>query len=239
MLWAALSGALLTGVLPPAGVAHAGDTTRALEVVARGTVARAKGDLLTACAFFSEGVRLQPNWAAARFELGRCQRLLGDPDGTAQAHMAYAVQTMPNRPALRLELARLALDLGALDLAASTRRDAAETPPKGEAPRALEAWAMSGPLKAPETLVNLRWLAVRRPLDLAAWRRLAAVAEAQGALSEAEAAWWVIVDRSANPRAALAGLGRFARRHARSGTAATVLQRLRASGSKKETKTDP
>ncbi len=163
----------------------------------------------------------------ARLELGRCLRVLGDPSGDAAEHLRVAAQYMPDRAAVPMEQAQLAQDAGDAAAARAHWEAAARLTPADV--RVIGALALSPPPAegAAATLARLRQLVARSPVNLAAWRRLAEVAEAAGALDEAEAALRAVLERSANRRAAAAALGRFGTRH---GRAAAVEAATRALG---------
>ena len=200
------AAAALSMATPPARAVPERTATAALKAVARGALARRAGDLLGACAAFREAMRLTPTWAAANFEFGRCLRLLGDPWQTADDHLRQAVRTLPDRPVLRLELAKQARDRGDLSSALATYRKVAALVPRDV--DAAEGVAMLGP-PSDETAKRLERLIAHQPLNLGVWRRLAEVYEKLGRLAEAEAALEIIVKRSVNRGASAAALGRF------------------------------
>ncbi|MGM0574564.1 MAG: tetratricopeptide repeat protein [Myxococcota bacterium] len=207
-------------VLAPTGVGAADEepdaATRALEQVGQGAVDLRKGRLLDACAHFRRAVDLTPTWAMAHFELGRCLRLVGDPAGEARAHLEEAVERLPDRPLLWIELARLEEDQGHREAALEAWREALGlSPADARVGDALARLAPAG--EGAPTLERLRRKTRRSPSDAAAWRRLAEVAESMGALDEAEEALEHLLELAADPRSAAAALGRFGLRHDRPG----------------------
>ncbi len=182
---------------------------------------RQRGAIPEACAAFRQAVALTPSWGVAHFELGRCLRLLGDPQGQAAAELAEGARRggAVHPGVLALERGRLAEDRGDRAAAWEAYREAAASNPADM--RAVVAAARTAPASA-GALDRLRALVARQPSNLAAWTRIASLAEAAGRLDEAEAALRVVLARSAFPARAAAALGRFGLRHGRAGAIAAA-----------------
>lgn len=206
------------------GSAVPGDdrATRALVAVGDGALALRSGRLVAACDAFERAVRLTPTWAMARLEYARCLRLLGDPRGEAPAHLEAALTALADRAAPYLEQAHREEDAGRMTEAFAAYRQA-ESLSRGE-PEAEAGLVRCAPTSAGlSTLERVRRASRGSPALLAAWRRVAEVAEAVGSLDEAELALRYLVDHSASPKRAASDLAAFSQRTGRS----TAMQRAR------------
>lgn len=190
------------------------NATRALRSVGQGAVHLRDGEIFLACYRFREAVDHSPTWPMARFELGRCLRLVGDPHKEAQKHLRVAIRDQPRRSAFHLAMARLTEDQGdhlaaRLSYEAASRADAkARGVQQGLARQALEADGQVG-------LERLRRLVAREPHDRAARYLHSRIAESLGALDEAETSLRWLLDRSLDRCAASAALHAFGERQGR------------------------
>lgn len=204
-------GPALAGA-PDPGAPNA--ATRAYRKAQEGTILRHQGQLIDACEAFRDAVALTPSWGVAHFELGRCLRLLGDPHGRAADELAEGARRggAVHPGVLALERGRLAEDRGDKATAWDAYRAAVTSNPADM--RAVVAAARTAPA-GEGALARLRALVRRQPTNLAAWARVAALAEAAGRLDEAEAALRLVLERSAFPARAAAALGQFGLRQRR------------------------
>ncbi len=188
--------------------------TRALAEVGEGALALRSGRLVAACESFGRAVHLTPTWAMARLEYARCLRLLGDPRGEAPAHLEVVLAALADRAAPFVERAHYEEDAGRMTEAFAAYRQAeslSRGDPETEAGLARCAATSAGLT----TLERVRRASRGSPALLAAWWRVAEVAEAVGFLDEAELALRYLVDHSTAPKRAAAALAAFARRTAR------------------------
>ena len=130
-LWAALLGA---GSSHDVGVRGEDAATRAMRHVSEGSQLRRSGQLFDACRHFRFAVGLTPTCPMARYELGRCLRLIGDPLGDAQGHLQSAHEGLPMRMGPLMELGRLAEDRQDTKGARTWYQAAVEVDPKSQEP---------------------------------------------------------------------------------------------------------
>lgn len=179
-----------------------------------GALALRSGRLVEACEAFERAVAMTPTWAMAQLELARCLRLIGDPRGDAGQHLATALAALQDRPAPFLERGHRAEDAGDLEEACASYGEALSLDP-GSA-EAQAGLVRCVPIAAGlSTLERVRRASRGSPALLAAWWRVAEVAEALGFLDEADAALRYLIDHSAAPKRAAAALAAFAARHSR------------------------
>jgi tetratricopeptide (TPR) repeat protein len=172
-----------------------------------------KGRIADACQAFRVAVDALPVWGLARFELGQCLRLLGEPTDSGVDALAEieAAERDLQRPALYVEKGRLLEDRGRpVDAFAAYVRAIDMMPAEI---RAWEGAARTAAVAAParERHYLEGWLA-RQAHDPAAWERLARLHEREGRLADAERAWLEVAQRSADRRRGAAALGLFAAR---------------------------
>jgi len=190
------------------------NATRALRSVGQGAVHLRDAEIFLACYRFREAVDHSPTWPMARFELGRCLRLVGDPHNEAQKHLMVAIRDQPRRSTFHLAMARLNEDHGDHQGARGSYETASRADGKasgvegGLARHALESDGQAG-------LQRLRRLIAREPHDRAARYLHARIAESLGALDEAEASLRWLLDRSRDRCAASAALHAFGERQRR------------------------
>lgn len=180
----------------------------------QGALALRDGDLDLACRRFGNAVALTPTWAMARYELGRCLRLVGDPDGDAEEHLRIAADGLPDRGVVRLEMAKLLEDQGRPKEARKWYREALVLSPADVRADAGAA-RIFPPKAADKALPALRRVQRRLPGELAWWSRLAEAAEGAGLLDEAEEALRRLLEASADRGRAAARLALFGRRTGR------------------------
>jgi AraC-like DNA-binding protein len=188
--------------------------TRALAEVGEGALALRSGRLLAACDAFGRAVKLTPTWAMARLEYARCLRLVGDPRGEAPAHLEVALAALADRAAPFVERAHQEEDAGRMLEAFGAYRQAeilARNDPEAEAGLVRCSATTAGIT----TLERVRRASRGSPALLAAWWRVAEVAEAVGFLDEAELALRYLVDHGASPKRAAAALAAFSQRTSR------------------------
>ncbi|MEZ4266799.1 MAG: hypothetical protein R3F39_10505 [Myxococcota bacterium] len=219
----ALRGATLGSLLcltlaaPMAALGSAPDddrATRALAAVGEGALALRSGRLIEACDAFERAVRFTPTWAMARLEYARCLRLLGDPRGEAPAHLQAAIAALSDRPSPYVETGHQEEDAGrSAEACEAYRRAETLSPNDPEIEAGIVRCAATQAGLA--TLERVRRASRGSPALLAAWSRVAEVAEAVRFLDEAELALRYLVDHSASPKRAAAALAEFSRRHSR------------------------
>ena len=192
-IWATLLG---VGDSPDlgsrAGAGLEDSATRAMRHVSEGTKLRRAGDLLDACRHFRFAVGLTPTWPMARYELGRCLRLIGDPLGDAGAHLEVARQGLPERIGAPMELGRLAEDRQDVKRARVWYRHAAEIDPESKEPTlALARLGCAGAGMA--SFEHARRLVRANGEDPAAHRALADASRAAGFKEQAREAYsWLL-----------------------------------------------
>jgi len=185
--------------------------TLALRAVGQGAVHLRNGDLFLACHWFRQGVDLAPTWPMARYELGRCLRMVGDPHAEADKHLKAAINAQPHRFAFRLAQARLVEDQGSVSMARTAYTKAARLSPDDV--RGQDGLArLVRPTDGQVALERLRRFIRKHPLNLAGRALLAEVAEALGANDEAEAALRWLLERSRAPCSAATRLAAFGAR---------------------------
>ncbi|MEE2779263.1 MAG: tetratricopeptide repeat protein [Myxococcota bacterium] len=190
-----LACALATGAMNPAYWAPP-DTptsgTQALRSVGQGAAHLRSGELFLACYRFREAVDLAPDWAMARYELGQCLRLLGDPHGEAKAHLQRAITQQPGRHGFQLALGHLAEDLGDRPTARKAYTRASHLSPTDRS--AQQGLARMGTKAEGQTaLERLRREVARHPRDRAIRRLHAEIAASLGANVEAEESFrWLL-----------------------------------------------
>jgi tetratricopeptide (TPR) repeat protein len=216
-LWGLVLSLTTVSFVVPAAQSEPLGTTRAQEALAlarHAAISRRHGHLVKSCELFTRAMRLTPTWAVAQLEVGRCLRLLGDPERKALGHLRKALKWYPQWSLVHVEVGRLAEDRGQhKDAIRAYRRASRLTPVDIRAVDGLARYARrDGGLPA---LVRVRRLVHRMPHSVAAWRKLADIAEAQKAYTEAEKAWMEIVKRSQYTKRAAAGMARFALRAGR------------------------
>ena len=134
-LWATLMGVGGPGLHGDAPVGNVQDAaTSAMQHVSEGTRLRRSGELLAACRHFRFAAGLTPTWPMARYELGRCLRLIGDPMGDAALHLEFARDGLPDRIGPLMELGRLAEDRQDKKRARHWYQAAVEADPKAKEP---------------------------------------------------------------------------------------------------------
>jgi Flp pilus assembly protein TadD len=165
---------------------------RAMQHVSEGTKLRRSGELLEACRHFRFAVGLTPTWPMARYELGRCLRLIGDPLGDAGSHLEIAHRGLPGRIAAVMELGRLSEDRRDSKSARVWYREAVEIDPKAsEPPLALARLGCSGAGIA--SFEHARRLVRADATDPAAHRALADASRDAGFEEQAREAYsWLL-----------------------------------------------
>ena len=211
---------LVLGLVAPAPLAYAVAPTQdkaalALKAAREGALSRRQGDLVKACRAFERAAELTPTWAVARLELGRCYRLLGDPNGSAAAHLKSALKWLPKWSLIHIELGRIAEDERRLEDAGKAYERAEELAPADIRAASGAARLASSPREAGQ-IARLRRILKRQPGNLALLRELADKTEARGAFAEAEAALVEILKRSQFRGRAAARLALFGERTKRS-----------------------
>jgi tetratricopeptide (TPR) repeat protein len=190
--------ATLLGVGGPADIVAPGaqvledSATRAMGHVSEGTTLQRAGELLEACRHFRFAVGLTPTWPMARYELGRCLRLIGDPLGDAAVHLDVARLGLPGRIAAVMELGRLAEDRRDEKRARYWYRQAAESDPEAAEPRlALARLGCAGAGMA--SFEHARRLVRANGDDPAAHRALADASRSAGFKEQARDAYtWLL-----------------------------------------------
>ena len=164
----------------------------AMQHVSEGAKLRRSGALLAACRHFRFAVGLTPTWPMARYELGRCLRLIGDPLGDAGSHLKIAHLGLPGRIAAIMELGRLAEDRRDTKSARIWYREAVEIDPKAsEPPLALARLGCSGAGIA--SFEHARRLVRADATDPAAHRALADASRDAGFKEQAREAYsWLL-----------------------------------------------
>src|SRR5690606_34583792 len=133
------------------------------------------GRWMSACDLFDEAARLTPSWGLARCELAQCLRLSGDLDGRAAEHIAAAERDI-QPPPIYSEMGRIAEDAGGRAAAIAAYERALALEP-------AEVRAQTGLVRLVDArdrdaLARLEAYVTRYPSDVAAWRKLAEIAEA-------------------------------------------------------------
>lgn len=205
----------------------------ALKAARKGALARQRGDLVKACRSFERAVALTPTWGIAQLELGRCYRLLGDPEGLAKKHLLEALRWLPKWGLIHIELAKLAEDNRRMEAAGRAYREAEKLAPADV--RAASGAARLAPMASSALrMVRLRRILKRQPHNLALINALAQEAESNGALAEAEGLLLRAMKQSRYPGQAAARLARFALRHQRKKALSAAKRVLKHKGKRRQ-----